>query len=160
MKQRLLPDTDAPLSNGAVLPGPRGIRLLWTMGRLITDSLDPLDRLAETARTYGDLIRFGLGSQELILLNHPDYLRHVLVTHQDKYARTEVLHALRPLLGDGLFTSDSKKRSQNSNQGVILNSFQDLIGVVAFIGRFRHEAKPTDGVNKFGMTQGCFEIVS
>ncbi len=106
MKQRLLPDTDEPLSNGAVLPGPRGIRLLWTMGRLITDSLDPLDRLAETARTYGDLIRFGLGSQELILLNHPDYLRHVLVTHQDKYARTEVLHALRPLLGDGLFTSD------------------------------------------------------
>ena len=38
--------------------------------------------------------------------NHPDYLKHVLVTHQDKYARTEVLHALRPLLGDGLFTSD------------------------------------------------------
>ena len=29
-----------------------------------------------------------------------------------------------------------KKRSQNVNQGVILNSFQDLIGVVAVVWRF------------------------
>ena len=106
MQPRPLPDTNPHRPNGAVLPGPRGLRLLWTMGRLITDPLDPLDRLADIARTYGDVIRFGLGSQELILLNHPDYLKHVLVTHQDQYARTEVLHALHPLLGDGLFTSD------------------------------------------------------
>ncbi len=47
--------------------------------------------------------------------------------------------------------SRAKKLSQNVKEGVILNLFQDLIRVVAFIGRFR---------NKFGMTQGCFEIVS
>ena len=45
----------------------------------------------------------------------------------------------------------SQKRSQNPNQGVILNSFQDLIRVVAIAGRFR---------NKFRMTQECLEIVS
>jgi len=39
-----------------------------------------------------------------------------------------------------------KKLSQNVKEGVILNLFQDLIRVVAFIGRFR---------NKFGMTQRC-----
>ena len=41
---------------------------------------------------------------------------------------------------------------QPSEKRVILNLFQDLIRADAVVRRFRHEAKPTDGVNKFGMT--------
>jgi unspecific monooxygenase len=42
-----------------------------------------------------------------VLFNTPDAIRHVLVDHPQNYGRTRAtLRILRPLLGEGLFTSD------------------------------------------------------
>src|SRR5215210_4731192 len=41
-----------------------------------------------------------------VLLNAPEAIRHVLVDHPENYARTRAtLRILKPLLGEGLFTS-------------------------------------------------------
>ncbi len=59
-------------------------------------------------------------------------------------------------------TGEVSRRDGGGDSAHLAQAFQrtGIIRVVAFLWRFRHEAKPTDGVNKFGMTQGCFEIVS
>ena len=53
------PHLDAsPLHPTQALPGPRGLRLFWAVGRMLSD---PLDRLAATTQAYGDMVRFGVG---------------------------------------------------------------------------------------------------
>jgi cytochrome P450 len=42
-----------------------------------------------------------------VLFNTPDAIRHVLVDHPENYGRTRAtLRILKPLLGEGLFTSE------------------------------------------------------
>jgi cytochrome P450 len=84
-------------------PGPRGARTLWLLARLLTN---PLPRLAETVRTYGDVMQVELAGNALFVVNHPDHLRHILITHQDNYVRGKAIADLFPLLGEGLLTSD------------------------------------------------------
>jgi cytochrome P450 len=50
--------------------------LLYAMRR------DPLEFFTTLAREHGDIVRFRLGDheQDLFLVNHPDYIRDVLVS--------------------------------------------------------------------------------
>lgn len=66
---------------------------------------DPLKFLTDIAREQGDVARFRLGSQDAFLLNHPDFIRDVLVTHQANFQKARAPLTLR-LLGEGLLTSD------------------------------------------------------
>lgn len=60
---------------------------------------------SDTVRQYGDIVGFHLQNRHLFVLNHPDYIRHVLRTNHENYRRGESLEALYPLLGQGLFLS-------------------------------------------------------
>lgn len=66
---------------------------------------DPLGFLTKVAREYGDVAHFEIGREHFFLLNHPDYIKDVLVTHQANFLKARA-PSTRYLLGDGLLTSE------------------------------------------------------
>ena len=85
-------------------PGPPAYAALRTLRALERDSL----RFMQSAREqYGDIARMRFLFWEVYQLSHPDHVKHVL---QDRYAiytkQTFDYRMLRPLVGDGLLTSD------------------------------------------------------
>lgn len=57
-------------------------------------------------RQYGDIVYFHLGPQRIFLLNHPDLIRDVLVTHDSNFVKGRGLERAKLLLGEGLLTSE------------------------------------------------------
>jgi cytochrome P450 len=64
--------------------------------------------LENAAREHGDIVNFRLGPQNAYLLNHPDWIKDVLVTHQSNFTKSRMLERARVLLGDGLLTSEGE----------------------------------------------------
>ena len=87
------------------VPGPRGRRLL---GSLLEVRRDRLNFVTHATKEYGDLICFRMGPKSLYLLNHPDYARHVLCDNVTNYRKGLGLIEAKPLLGEGLLTSDGE----------------------------------------------------
>lgn len=58
-------------------------------------------------RNYGDICCFRIGIYKGYLLNHPDYFQHVLKSkHHDYNKQNYNYRMLKPVLGEGLITSD------------------------------------------------------
>lgn len=70
----------------------------------------PLDFVTELARTYGDVSRHQAGGDTVYMVNRPDLARYVLKENGANYGKehTPDDHMLRPLLGNGLLTSDGE----------------------------------------------------
>jgi cytochrome P450 len=83
-------------------PGPRRPLL----GALISPGRDPLKTLSRFARDYGDITYFRLAGERVFFLNHPQYIRDVLVTHQKNFTKSRGLERAKRLLGEGLLTSE------------------------------------------------------
>ncbi|HYH85197.1 MAG TPA: cytochrome P450 [Pyrinomonadaceae bacterium] len=84
-------------------PGPKAF---WPGRNVYSFSRDPLKFLARMAREYGDVVRFRAGPQRVFLLNHPDYVRDILVTHHERFIKGRALQRAKRLLGEGLLTSE------------------------------------------------------
>jgi len=71
---------------------------------------DPLAFFTNLAREQGDIALFRLGDHEhnLYLLNHPDYIREVLVTQDRNFRKWFAVDRLREVLGEGLFVSEGE----------------------------------------------------
>src|ERR1044071_5802252 len=89
----------------AEAPGPRGF---WPVGHVVEFRRDPLALLTRVAREYGDVARFSAATQTVYLLNHPDYVREVLVTQQSRFKKGRALKRPKRLLGEGLLTSEGE----------------------------------------------------
>ena len=81
-----------------VLPPDRG-RLL--LGSLPEIRRDPLAFLSRVGAEYGDIVRIRLGPLNAFVLNHPDDIEQVLVTHQHRFIKGRTLNRARRLFGDG-----------------------------------------------------------
>jgi len=84
-------------------PGPRGLPLLGVLLQLRNDGPAFLQAMAQK---HGDIVYLPAGGQQVYFLNHPDFVREVLVTQQYKFKKSRVLERARALLGDGLLTSE------------------------------------------------------
>jgi len=67
---------------------------------------DWLGFLVGVAREYGDCAAFRLGPQRVVLVSHPDWIEQVLVRDSRGFGKTYFIRLLRPVLGDGLLTSE------------------------------------------------------
>ena len=86
-----------------VLSGPKGRFLLGSFREFNTDTLNFL----RDQRQYGAVTRFYFGPFPVIVVNQPDYIHDVLITHADHYYKTNsIKQILAPVVGNGLFTSD------------------------------------------------------
>jgi cytochrome P450 len=78
------------------------------MGNLIAFRSNPLSFLIKAAREYGDLVFFKVARQHMYLVNHPDYVREILVTNQNNFLKSRALQRSKMLLGEGLLTSEGQ----------------------------------------------------
>ena len=86
-------------------PGPKG-KLFG--GNFRAFRRNALAYLQEAAREYGDVVYFRLGPQQAFFLNHPDYIKDVLVTHHQSFMKGRALQRAKRLLGEGLLTSEGE----------------------------------------------------
>ena len=84
-------------------PGPKG---RFLVGVLPEFRKNPAEFHERMARQYGDIVFIPLGRQKIYSVGHPDAIRDVLVTHQNKFKKSRMLERARVLLGDGLLTSE------------------------------------------------------
>jgi cytochrome P450 len=84
-------------------PGPHGRPLL---GSLPDIRRDPLAFLVRIHAEYGEIAHVRLGPFHVFLLNHPDDIEQVLVTHHHRFIKGRSLSGARRLFGNGLLTSD------------------------------------------------------
>jgi cytochrome P450 len=87
------------------VPGPK---TYWPGGHGLYFRREPLTFLTRLAREYGDVVQFRAGPQRVFLLNHPDYVRDVLVTHHERFHKGRALQRAKRLLGRGLLTSEGE----------------------------------------------------
>ena len=78
------------------------------VGHLMDFRRDPISFLVESARKYGDIVYFKFGPQDIFLINHPDYIRDVLVTHNQNFVKSRGLEMAKKFLGEGLLTSEGE----------------------------------------------------
>jgi cytochrome P450 len=60
------------------------------------------------AAQLGDVVLFHLGPQPVYLVNHPDYIRDVLVTHSRNFIKSRGLQIAKKFLGESLLTSEGE----------------------------------------------------
>src|SRR3954469_24289289 len=69
---------------------------------------DPLAFLTAMARTHGDAVAYRIAGRTITLLNHPDYIKDLLVTSNRKFEKGRVLQRSKRILGEGLLTSEGE----------------------------------------------------
>jgi cytochrome P450 len=67
---------------------------------------NPLEFFTTLARTYGDVSSYRMAGEQLFLVNEPQLIRDVLVTHNRNFTKSRGLERSRRLLGQGLLTSE------------------------------------------------------
>lgn len=76
-------------------------------GSLFDMQRDPLGFGLRVAQEYGDVVRMKIMGEEGIVLHSPQDIQHVLQTNSRNYSKqTMDYQLLRPLVGNGLLTSD------------------------------------------------------
>ncbi len=78
------------------------------IGNLVAFRSDPLGFLGNATREYGDLVYFKVARQHMYLVNHPDYVREILVNNQGNFIKSRALQRAKILLGEGLLTSEGQ----------------------------------------------------
>jgi cytochrome P450 len=85
-------------------PGPKGT--FFGANLHLAIQRDPLGFMERLAREYGDVVHFRLGRRHVYLLNHPEHVKGVLLTHYANFLKGRG-HARRDnFLGLGLVTSE------------------------------------------------------
>jgi Cytochrome P450 len=86
-------------------PGPKPV---FPVKSIFAFRRNPIKFLTHLTERYGDLVYFEFGPQPMLLVNNPDYIRDVLVTHNRKFMKGEGLQRAKRLLGEGLLTSEGE----------------------------------------------------
>ena len=95
--------TAVPVTHSGLPPGPKGT-LLGGNVRQFRAGL--LNFLLETAREYGPLASFRIGPRRVFLTSGHDLIEQVLVTDAKHYIKHFGARAFKPVLGNGLVTSE------------------------------------------------------
>ena len=67
---------------------------------------EPIRLFEYLHRTYGAIAHYRFMGTPIIFLNHPDYIREVLVTQASSFVKERTVRRMKILLGEGLITSD------------------------------------------------------
>src|SRR5918912_1363099 len=85
-------------------PGP-GSR--YPGAHLLAFRRDSLGFLTQVAREYGDIAHGKLGRTHIYLLNHPDYVKDVLVTYHRRFTGL-AFEAVKSITGEGLLSAQGE----------------------------------------------------
>jgi cytochrome P450 len=96
-------DTATQTVRGKLPPGPKGTRI---KGNLREFADQRLDFFLNVATQYGDISSFRFGPRRIFLIRDPDLIEQVLVTDAKHYIKHFGARAYKPVLGNGLVTSE------------------------------------------------------
>lgn len=120
------------------MPPPAGPRAGLFFGHAKAFRADRLTFLRDCARDYGDVVRLRLPGRPLLLFNHPDLIEQVLVTQAKHFVKHFGLRVYKPVLGNGLVTSEGdfwrrqRKLSAPAFQGARLAGYaRDMVDSAA-----------------------------
>ena len=85
-------------------PGPRS---RFPGEPLLAFRRDALGYLTAAAREYGDIVHLRLGRRHFFLLNHPDLVKDVLVTHHRRFTGL-AFEAGKRIIGEGLLSAQGE----------------------------------------------------
>lgn len=116
--------------------GPKGKLISGHLKEFQTNTLDFLTRLATE---YGDVAKIRFGPfQNVYLVSDPEMIKQVLVSKQKHFVKSQDFHALKPIIGEGLLTSekDFHMRQRRLIQPAfkrshIINYGQDMIDITS-----------------------------
>jgi len=78
------------------------------VGSLIDYFSDMLGFLTRVSAEYGDIVYYKLGSRKMYLLNNPEDIKDVLVTHNRNFEKSRALKRAKIILGEGLLTNEGE----------------------------------------------------
>lgn len=79
--------------------------LLWFALRKFRPA-NPIFLFQHLAKTYGDIAHYKIGPHHIVFLNHPEYIREVLVVQNDNFIKERTVQRTKMLLGEGMITSE------------------------------------------------------
>ena len=79
--------------------------LLWFAFRKFRPA-NPIILFQHLAKTYGDIAHYKIGPHHIVFLNHPDYIREVLVVQNDNFVKERTVQRTKMLLGEGMITAE------------------------------------------------------
>ena len=80
----------------------------YGVGAVPSLAKDPLSFFIHSLHERGDLVPLNLGPTKLLLVHHPDYVRHVLQDNWRNYGKGSMWVAIRKLVGNGLLGSEGE----------------------------------------------------
>jgi cytochrome P450 len=91
--------------NGYRFPPGFQRNLLWFALRKFRPA-NPIILFQHLAETYGDIAHYKIGAHHIVFLNHPEYIREVLVVQNDNFIKERTVQRTKMLLGEGMITSE------------------------------------------------------
>ncbi len=79
--------------------------LVWLAWRRFRPA-NPIFLFQHLAEKYGDIAHYKIGWNHIVFLNHPDYIREVLVVQNDNFVKERTVRRSKMLLGEGMITSE------------------------------------------------------
>ena len=79
--------------------------LLWFAWRRFRPA-NPILLFQHLVQEYGDIAHYKIGWNHIVFLNHPDYIREVLVVQNDNFVKERTVRRSKMLLGEGMITSE------------------------------------------------------
>ena len=104
---RDLPDSARKPSRYRFPPGFQR-NLIWLAWRRFRPA-NPILLFQHLAETYGDIAHYKIGWNHIVFLNHPDYVREVLVVQNENFIKERTVRRSKMLLGEGMITSEGAK---------------------------------------------------
>ncbi len=100
-------DVRGPAGKSAEYRFPPGFErnLLWFAFRRFRPA-NPILLFQHLAEKYGDIAHYKIGWNHIVFLNHPDYIREVLVVQNDNFVKERTVRRTKMLLGEGMITSE------------------------------------------------------
>ena len=86
------------------LPGPKSFLGLKNIYDLSQEGM--LNFLSDCWQEYGDLFQVQVGPKKLVMVIHPEHVRHITLTNSENYEKLESYDPVRKyVIGDGIVTS-------------------------------------------------------
>jgi cytochrome P450 len=85
--------------------------LLWFAWRRFRPA-NPILLFQHLTQEYGDIAHYKIGWNHIVFLNHPDYIREVLVVQNDNFVKERTVRRSKMLLGKGMITAEGAEHRQ------------------------------------------------
>jgi cytochrome P450 len=82
--------------------------------------VNPIKHFQNLAANYGDIAHYKVGGSHIVFLNHPEYIREVLIVQHANFVKERTQRRSKLLLGEGMITVDGalhRKQRQVAQPG-------------------------------------------